>query len=188
MKFFADLFKKKNSEENKNEDDEPNFIKKDKTQEQEEEEAHEEAQEIIDNLKETYEIIPESNQQRNLDREVGGVEEGKSALKEEKSSEKHVEDAWDDRSEEVDKMGSHNPLAGSAKQSMIWILKKRKLDEKKKGKAVGALAAGKQMQKSDKDVNSSKSQGGFATQLNNFRTARVDHSHEPGGKGGGRGR
>ena len=81
--------------------------------------------EIIEKLKKAQ-IRPMSNQQRNLDREEGGVE---NELKE---TETHTIDEWDSRSEDIVAMGKDHPINNSsAKKSMIWNLKRKKLQEKK---------------------------------------------------------
>ncbi len=73
-------------------------------------------------------IRPENYQQRNLDREVGGLEGGKKGVKKERDEpEKIIEDIWDERSEDVDKMGSFIPLSGANKDLMLWKLKKIRL-------------------------------------------------------------
>ncbi len=126
-------------------------------------------------------IRPESYQQRNLDREVGGLEEGKQGGEKENKDkqEKHVEDAWDKRSEDVDKMGSFNPLAGHDKESMTWRLKKIR------------LKIGKHLSRDNKKDATGKNydsrynqQGGFSQIIK----ARQDfgHENENGGMGMGR--
>jgi hypothetical protein len=73
-------------------------------------------------------IRPENYQQRNLDREVGGLEGGKRGVKEKKDEpEKIIEDIWDERSGDVDKMGSFIPLSGANKDLTLWKLKKIRL-------------------------------------------------------------
>lgn len=127
-------------------------------------------------------IRPEGNQQRNLDREVGGTEEGKvgSEKENDERQEVHTKDAWDDRSEEVDKMGSHIPLGSTAKKSMIWRLKKAKLDGKEAiAKAADALEA-HSVNKGGKFFDSSKQQGGFK-QMIRARQDRNDENNKGGG-------
>jgi len=73
-------------------------------------------------------VRPENYHQRNLDREVGGLEGGKKGTKEEKDKpEKIIEDIWDKRSKDVDKMGSFIPLSGANKDLTLWKLKKIRL-------------------------------------------------------------
>ncbi len=73
-------------------------------------------------------VRPENYQQRNLDREVGGLEGGKKGIKEERDEpEKIIEDIWDKRSKDVDKMGSFIPLSGANKDLTLWKLKKIRL-------------------------------------------------------------
>lgn len=122
-------------------------------------------------------IRPENYQQRHLDREVGGLEAGKKGLETKekeakKINEKLIEDAWDKRSEEVDKMGSTPQFAGHDKESMVWRLKKIKLK-------IGNL-----LQKDDKEnpqkseignrFDSRQGQGGFSQMVK----ARRDFTHE----------
>jgi hypothetical protein len=153
--------------------DDQKFIKKDDKSSNAKKETKEsdEIVEIIENL--SGEILPESNQQRNLDREAGGVEEENSKITAEVSGFENWQksnsekDAWDERSEEVDNMGSINPIGTSAKKSMIWRSKKKKLDEKKIAEAADAIEATKQANKSS-GFNSSQKQG-FVSQIKGFR-------------------
>lgn len=119
----------------KPEDDDQNFIKKDGEQKQESNEeslesddkttkAVQESSEvkgIINKL--TNLIFPKNNQQRNLDRETGGLE-----VEERKQSSK--DDIWDDRSEEVDNM-AENVFMGTGMKSRVNQLKKIRLKNKK---------------------------------------------------------
>ena len=124
-------------------------------------------------------IRPENSQQRNLDREVGGLEEGKTGSEKENKElhEAHIKDIWDDRSEEVDKMGSHIPLGSTAKKSMIWRLKKAKLDGKETIKKTADALEAHSANKDGKVFDSSKQQGGFKQMIK----AREDHGHGMGG-------
>ena len=71
-------------------------------------------------------IRPISNQQRNLDREEGGLES------EENESEIVSIDAWDNRFEEIAEMAESHPINNSSgKKSMLWDLKRKKLQEQK---------------------------------------------------------
>ena len=102
------------------EDDDQNFIKKDEPQvaeEKSEVKEGEEVQGIIWKLKNL--VFPENNQQRNLAREVGGLEAA------EKKEIKSV-DVWDGRSEEVDKMGSTDVFNSSGMRSVVWKKKREK--------------------------------------------------------------
>lgn len=112
-------------------------------------------------------IRPQGNQQRNLDRENGGLEEQEDV---QQSSEK---DVWDDRSDEIDRVGAIDQLGSTGKKSMVWRKKKEKMDAKKHGKA------------NDRDDHKgsgknydSRSEGGFMTMVK----ARQDHGHEGGGR------
>ncbi len=157
------------------------FIKKDDATAKEgfeEVVASEEVVEVIENL--SNEINPKNNQQRNLDREIGGLENqakkqinevgGFEDWQEKQESEK---DIWDERSEEVDRMGSHNPLGTSAKKSMIWRNKKKKMDDKKLSEVASeALLAKNAAKTKNQGFDSSKPQQGFVTNLKNLRQDR----------------
>ncbi len=163
-------------------DSDPNFIKKDEKQEKKDDdltsESAEEIGDVIDALKKTSPAVrPESNQQRNLDRENGGLEEGEDVQQSDSP------DVWDGRSEEVDEMGSHVPLASSAKKSMIWGVKKKKLEEKKMKQSADALAAAKHAKKhSEKGFNSAAPQaGGYVSRLKALRQDRGNEGNDHGG-------
>lgn len=81
-------------------------------------------------------IRPINNQQRNLDREEGGLES------EENESEIASIDAWDGRGEEIIKMAESNPInKSSGKKAMLWNLKRKKLQEKKNKEEIAELSA-----------------------------------------------
>lgn len=126
-----------------------------------------------------HSVRPEGNQQRNLDREVGGLEEGKKRLKENDKDivEQHIEDVWDKRSEEVDEIGSINPVVGDDKESMLWGLKKIRL---KIGKHLVDDHGGKDVGDSGKNFDSRYAQGGFSQLIK----ARQDFDRENDGGGG----
>jgi len=89
--------------------------------------------EIIEQLRRSN-IKPLSNQQRNLDREEGGIEH------ENKTSEIHINDEWDKRAEEVTEMGKNiNPNMSSGKKSMFWNLKRKRLAKKASEQAIQNL-------------------------------------------------
>ncbi len=127
----------------------------------------------FDNPKEAEAITPKNNQQRNLDRETGGLEE------EQDKKQSHEKDIWDGRSEEVDRMGSINQLGGHAKESMIWRYKKEKMDQKKIDKSNNASDAHHQNNKGHhgKNYDSRSQQGGFLTMV------QARHDHDQGGGG-----
>ena len=108
-------------------EDEENFIKKDDSKNisaSQDITKNQEVKEIIDILRKTK-IRPLTNQQRNLDREEGGVEH------EEKEAEIHVDDNWDNRGKEVVEMANSHPInKSSAKKSMIWNLKRKRAQQK----------------------------------------------------------
>jgi len=120
------------------EDDDERFVKKDSKEEQKEsktaEEKIEEAEEksefqgFIGKLKKF--IFPKNNKRRDLDLEVGGLE-----MKKQKQS--NEKDIWDDRSEEVDKMGSTDTFNTTGMRSAIWKQKRARIDAKKHAKKGG---------------------------------------------------
>ena len=109
------------------EEDEENFIKKDdliKKSSSTQISENKEVNDIVELLRQTK-IRPLTNQQRNLDREEGGVEH------EEKETEIHVDDNWDNRGKEVEEMENSHPInKSSAKKSMIWNLKRKRAQQK----------------------------------------------------------
>lgn len=93
----------------------------------EKEEARKKADIVVETLKQG--IIPENFHQRNLDLEVGGLETDKKA-------EQHIEDIWDERSEEVDIMGLQHAseqisgaIGTTGKRAMIDRLKKKRMNK-----------------------------------------------------------
>ncbi len=72
-------------------------------------------------------VNPKNDQLRSLDREIGGLEA-------EETKEIDTKDVWDDRSEEVDKMGSTHVFTTSGGRSDVWQKKRKKLDAAKHGK------------------------------------------------------
>jgi len=169
--------------------DDQKFIKRD---EAESVKNAEEVVEVIDDLSGS-EIKPKNNQQRNLDRETGGVEAQSDKQTTEvggfedwQENQKSKKDAWDDRSKEVDLMGSHNPLGTSAKKSMIWRNKKKKMDEKKMLEAAAeSLVAGTAVKSSSQGYNSANPQQSFVSNLKNLKQ---DRSSINDSRGGGMGR
>ena len=120
---------------------------------------------IIEELRKTH-IKPLSNQQRNLDREEGGIEN------EDKSAEDHIIDEWDNRIEEVQKMGENiNPSSSTAKESMLWnLLKLKWMNKKLTEKAIQNLQDIKKQNGSSFD--SSKEQS-FSQKINALRQDRT---------------
>ena len=81
-------------------------------------------------------IRPMNNQQRNLDREEGGLES------EENESEIASIDAWDGRGEEIIKMAESHPINNSSgKKAMLWDLKRKKLQQQKIKEEIAELSA-----------------------------------------------
>jgi hypothetical protein len=160
------------------EDDDERFVKKDSKEEQkqtetvEEEiekvEAKSEDQSIIDKLKNF--ISPKNNKQRDLDSEVGGLE-----MKKQKES--NEKDVWDERSEEVDKMGSTDTFNTTGMKSVIWKQKRAKLAAKKHAKE-GAEALDAGASKGDQNFNNMS----YVARLKNMKQ---DRSEVTGGKNGG---
>lgn len=158
----------------KDEDDDQNFIKKD-----EDLEAEEKRSEVFQGIKKDLDIAaqgletaknggirPEGNQQRNLDRETGGLE----AEQDKGISEK---DAWDDRGEEVQEMISdgedlNNASKSSRAQGFIHVDKQRKRKSKKHHEEM---------------VEAS---GGYAAQVMKWRSNKEDGLDRGGNGGGGR--
>jgi hypothetical protein len=126
------------------EDDDERFVKKDSKEEQKESKTAEEKIEEVEEKPEVQSIIgklkkfifPKNNKRRDLDLEVGGLE-----MKKQKES--NEKDIWDDRSEEVDKMGSTDTFNTTGMKSVVWKQKRARIDAKKhakKGAEVGAAA------------------------------------------------
>ena len=168
----------KNEEEDDDDDDDERFIKKDSKEEQkgnktaeekiEEVEEKPEVQSIIGKLKKF--IFPKSNKRRDLDLEVGGLE-----MKKQKQS--NEKDIWDDRSEEVDKMGSTDTFNTTGMRSAIWQQKRARLAAKKhakEGAEVGAAAATEGTQNFNNMVHTTR-----------LRNLKKDRSGITGGKNGG---
>ncbi len=163
---------------NEEEDDDERFVKKDSKEEQKETKTAEEKIEEVEEKPEVQSIIgklkkfifPKSNKRRDLDLEVGGLE-----MKKQKQS--NEKDIWDDRSEEVDKMGSTDTFNTTGMRSVVWKQKRARLAAKKhakEGAEVGAAAAAEGTQ----NFNNM----GYAARLKNMRQ---DRSGITGGKNGG---
>ena len=98
-------------------------------------------------------IRPISNQQRNLDREEGGLEN------EENESEIASIDAWDNRFEEIAEMAESHPINNSSgKKAMLWDLKRKKLQEQKIKEEIAELSADLKHLKIEKNSEQSGSQ------------------------------
>ena len=98
-------------------------------------------------------IRPISNQQRNLDREEGGLEN------EENESEIASIDVWDNRFEEIAEMAESHPINNSSgKKAMLWDLKRKKLQEQKMKEEIAELSADLKHLKIEKNSEQSGSQ------------------------------
>ena len=130
---------------------------------------------IIDLLRKSN-IRPMANQQRNLDREEGGMEH------ENKETESHTIDEWDARGDEIIKMAESHPINKStSKKSMLWNLKRKKLQEKKIKEEIAEVSKDlKQikMQKSPEqggsEFDSRSSQSTLTQRINALREDRND--------------
>ncbi len=130
---------------------------------------------IIDLLRKNN-IRPMANQQRNLDREEGGMEH------ENKETESHTIDEWDARGDEIIKMAESHPINKStSKKSMLWNLKRKKLQEKKIKEEIAEVSKDlKQikMQKSPEqggsEFDSRSSQSTLTQRINALREDRND--------------
>lgn len=136
-----------------------NFIDKNNQQEAVEEILGK-LEEIIQNANKSLEgVRPEGNQQRNLDRETGGLEA-------EKSVEKHVEDAWDKRPQEIaqmieDAQDLNNASESTREQSFLHRKKQDKIKHKKQEKKIeeqkeAAEAHAEKLQRNRADANKGK--------------------------------
>jgi hypothetical protein len=175
-----ELGKLKNSPNKNEEDSDQNFIKKDVSQDQEvgqkklenieEVKSGQETQSVIKKLKNI--IFPEKNEQRNLDRETGGLEA-------EEKKEISIVDVWDGRSEEVDKMGSSDTFNSTGIRSFIWKKKKEKLELAKEGLEASAFNSKKLKGKNSKSAASQTNEApvseGYVAKL---RHLKQDRDHE----------
>jgi len=159
-------------------DSDQNFIKKD----EEKKAVKQEVDEIIGKLKNL--VFPKNNQQRNLNRETGGLEQEET---------KNIEsiDFWDGRSEEITSIGKIDPLGTSGKKSMIWKAKKQKAEEQKQAKEALGVETTTQ-KKNYKTGNQQPSQEGvydsrsdnsqsFTSKINNLRKLKQDRENEGNG-------
>ena len=121
-------------------------------------------------------IIPISNQQRNLDREEGGLES------EENESEIVSIDAWDNRFEEIAEMAESHPVNNSSgKKSMLWDLKRKKLQEQKIKEEIAELSADlkdlkieKNSEQGGSQFDSRSTQSTLTQKINALREDRKD--------------
>ena len=176
--------------EDKKEDDQK-FIKKGEEQKESEPKdivEVEEGQEVSGVIGELKNLVfPNNNQQRNLSRETGGLEA-------EEDNGISAKDAWDARSEEVDKMGSNTAKVfnSTGMKSLVWKQKKARLDNKELAKeAIEAAAAIKGSKKgAAKEVAPQGlgsfgmgQQGGFVSKLQNVKKDYGFNNDKDGGMG-----
>ena len=130
---------------------------------------------IIELLRKNH-IKPIVNQQRNLDREEGGLEN------ENKEAESHIIDEWDSRGEEVIKMAESHPINNSTgKKSMLWNLKRKKLQEKKIKEEIAEISGDlkelkmqKNSEQNGSEFDSRKTQSTLTQKINALREDRND--------------
>ena len=151
---LEEIMGKLNLKQEEEEDDDQNFIKKDEAQ--------------------VGAVKPESNQQRNLDRETGGLEE-------EEEKETGEKDVWDDRSEEVDKMGSTDVFNTTGMKSVVWKQKKDRL-AKKRAAQHHAEAAGAAVAAQSSSKEKSFDNMGYVEKLKHLKQDR-GHENNKGGRG-----
>jgi hypothetical protein len=122
-------------------------------------------------------IRPMTNQQRNLDREEGGMEH------ENKETESHTIDEWDSRGDEIIKMAESHPINKStSKKAMLWNLKRKKLQEKKIQEEIASVSKDLKQIKMQKnpeqnagsEFDSRKSQSTLTQRINALREDRND--------------
>ena len=160
----------------KNDEDDQVFIKKDDKQESDKSsESKKDNRYNNSNNKDTENknslfskirnfIFPKNNQVRTLDNEVGGLEQKENA----NSSSK---DAWDDRSEEVDKMGSADTFNSTGIKSFVWRAKFNRLKAKKNAKKSAEAADAIEMAKNNIRKNNQKSSDIMTVDLNSNRNS-----------------
>ena len=128
-------------------------------------------QEIIDYLIKSNSESYQANQQRNLDREEGGLEA------EESKSESSVIDEWDNRGQEVAEMGKSNPINNSSgKKAMLWNIKRKKLQEKKIEKEIEGI--GDDLKKLKMEKNSEQSGSEFDSRKTQSLNQRISALRE----------
>lgn len=135
---IEEILKKKKEDDS---DDDPNFIKKDDKEAEGQEDF--DVENVINKLKNV--VWPESNQQRNLDRETGGLEV-------EKRKEISIEDIWDGRSEEVDLMGSTDTFNSTGVRSFVARKKRERLERAADSHQDHIKKAGKSKEGADQPV------------------------------------
>lgn len=135
------------------EDDDQNYMKKDG--------ANPDSSSGIKNPSEgdfnkKSDILPDGTRRRDLDVEKGGLEM-------ELDVRDRNGDVWDERSQEVDRMGSIDPLNDSAsKRSMIWRLKRKRRRESKMQEQIEVNYEAMEAEKSTKfrdKINHQRSSG-----------------------------
>jgi hypothetical protein len=123
------------------EDKDQNYIKLDEKQEKKDSKITEVFNNLVNDLtvakQKISEFLSRRNQQRNLDRENGGIE----TEEQKELSGKENKDVWDDRSEEVDKMGSTDTFNTTGMKSVVWKAKKERIKAKKQAREAAKQGA-----------------------------------------------
>ncbi len=149
-------------EGNKDEDDDQNFIKKDDPEEKREE-VFQDIKSDLDSTVQDLEaaqngVRPEGNQQRNLDRETGGLESEQDMGVSEK-------DAWDDRGEQISETihggeDLNNASKSSRAQGFIHVAKQKNLQAKHNEAAGATLSHVAKLMQWRKNTETNKGQEG----------------------------
>ena len=165
LRKMLEMSEVKKEKKDDDEDDDQNFIKKGEEEQENTEEKVEEKKTaksvasgkevggILKKLK-NY-ILPQSNQQRSLNNEVGGLE-----AKEAKAA--SGDDVWDERSEEVDGMAT-DVFNSTGMKSVVVKLKKKRLQEKEEMIVESMEAAQHAKDAAGKAAN--QQQGSFAARV-----------------------
>ncbi len=147
---------------NKDEDDDQNFIKKDGAEEKREgvfQDIKSNLDHVVQDLETAQNgVRPEGNQQRNLDRETGGLESEQDMGVSEK-------DAWDDRGEQISETihggeDLNNASKSSRAQGFIHVAKQKNLQAKHNEAAGATLSHVAKLMQWRKNTETNKGQEG----------------------------
>lgn len=167
LRKMLEMSEVKKEKKDDDEDDDQNFIKKGEEEQENTEEKVEEKKTaksvasgkevggILKKLK-NY-ILPQSNQQRSLSNEVGGLED-----KEAKAV--SGDDVWDERSEEVDGMAT-DVYNSTGMKSVVWKQKKKRLKQEKEEAIVEAMEAAHAVKQSQDSKSANQQSGSFAARV-----------------------